>query len=545
MRKFIGIGVRALDSPDRMIAATSTGRDPAAWHVPDLGAWPRDDHHHHVAVVGAGIAGLSAGALLASRGCKVLVIEAHDRPGGNCTSWTRRVRIGDGSVRRFIFDAGVQDISGLGPDRPLRRLLAAVGADGRIGWRRVFHRYVQDGLCLDFPDDPTELESFLCRNFPDDARGITAFLAEIAAVYRDLHTSLDENNGSPPSGGTVDEMLSWSARHRHAARWMHRSYAEMLDAFISGGRLKHLFTTIAEYVTDQPERLTVGEMAPLFGYYLEGGFYPAGGSQKLADLLRTVIAENGGSVRLRTRAARFLIEDERVAGIVTASGVIHHARLVIANGDVFTAMTDLIGQWPLPSRYAQRMRALRRGPSAILASLALDFVPDLPARAFVSADGLHFGIGNPSVIDSSLAPPGCAALTLLCLLEEEESTRWFGLDKPAYRKAKEAFADRLIAAAETIIPGLREGILYRQTAAPPTFTRYTRAGNGNIYGAACGQWRPPVKSPVPGLLLAGAGCQNGPGVEAAVISGTASANLIKKPPDTGGPTKTHVMSAQT
>jgi phytoene dehydrogenase-like protein len=524
-----------------MIAATSIGRDPAAWHVPDLGTWPRDDNHHQVVVVGAGIAGLSAGALLAGRGCKVLVIEGHDRPGGNCTSWTRRVRGRDGSARRFIFDAGVQDISGLGPGRPLRRLLAAVGAEDRIGWRRVFHRYVQDGLCLDFPEDPAELENFLCRNFPDDAQGIAAFLAEIAAVYRDLHASLDENAGSPPSGGIVEEMLSWSKRHRHAARWMHRSYAEMLDAFMSGRPLKQLFTTIAEYVTDQPERLTVGEMAPLFGYYFEGGFYPAGGSQKLADLLRAVIERNGGRVRLRTRVARFLVENESVAGVVTTTGVIHRAPLVIANGDVTAALTDLIGQWPLPRRYAQRVRALRRGPSAVLVSLGLDFVPDLPARAFVSADNLHFGIGNPSVIDPSLAPPGCAALTLLCLLGEEESTGWFDMDKPAYRKAKEVFADRLIAATETIIPGLREGILYRQTAAPPTFTRYTAAGNGNIYGAACGQWRPPIKSPVPGLLLAGAGCQNGPGVEAAVISGIGCANLIKKPPDTGGPTK---MSAQ-
>jgi phytoene dehydrogenase-like protein len=221
-----------------------------------------------------------------------------------------------------------------------------------------------------------------------------------------------------------------------------------------------------------------------------------------------------------------LVEDERVAGVVTATGAIYRARLVIANGDVIAALTDLIGQCPLPSRYAQRIRALRRGPSAILVSLGLDFVPHLPARTFVSAEKLHFGIGNPSVIDPSLAPPGCAALTLLCLLSEEEATGWFGMDKPTYQKAKEVFADRLVSATETIIPGLRKGILYRQAAAPPTFTRYTRAGNGNIYGAARGQWRPPVKSPVPGLMLAGAGCQNGPGVEAAVISGIVSANLI-------------------
>jgi Transposase zinc-binding domain len=133
------------------------------------------------------------------------------------------------------------------------------------------------------------------------------------------------------------------------------------------------------------------------------------------------------------------------------------------------------------------------------------------------------------------APPGCAAMTLLCLLSEEEATRWFQKDRKAYLKSKDEFSDRLITSCETIIPRLSTGILYRQTAAPPTFTRYTLTRNGSIYGAARGQWCPAIKSPVPGLLLAGAGCQNGPGVEAAVISGMASANLIcgqakKRPP---------------
>jgi phytoene dehydrogenase-like protein len=527
-----------------MKTATILSRDPAAWHIPDLGPWPRDDHQHHVVIVGAGIGGLSAGALLASRGCKVLVIEAHDRPGGYCTSWTRRVRGRDGVVRCFVFDAGVQDISGLGPNRPLRRLLAALGAEDRIGWRRVVHRYVQDGLSLDFPEDAGELESILCRLFPAEAPGIAAFLAEIAAVFRDLYDSLDANGGSPPSGRSAEAMLSWSTQRRHAARWMHCSFTEMLEAFISNSRLQRLFTTIAEYITDRPERLTVGEMAPLFSYYFDGGFYPAGGSQKLSDLLRAIIEENGGKVRLRTRVARIMVEDGRVAGVVTAASAIHRAQVVIANGDVATTLSDLIGQFPLPSRYAQRMRALGRGPSAILVSLGLDFVPNLPARVFASTENLHFGIGNPSVIDASLAPPGCAALTLLCLLSEEESAAWFRMDRNVYRKSKEVFAEQLISATETIIPGLSRSILYRQTAAPPTFTRYTRASNGNIYGAARGQWCPSVKSPVPGLMLVGAGCQNGPGVEAAVISGVASANLIKSSARPEGPTQPSTAVAE-
>jgi all-trans-retinol 13,14-reductase len=115
-------------------------------------------------------------------------------------------------------------------------------------------------------------------------------------------------------------------------------------------------------------------MAPLFSYYFEGGFYPAGGSQKLANLLRAIIEENGGEVRLRTRVTQIRVEEGRVAGVFTTTGASHRAHVIISNCDVATTFYELTGQFPLPSRYAQRMRALRRGPSAILVSLGLDFV---------------------------------------------------------------------------------------------------------------------------------------------------------------------------
>jgi phytoene dehydrogenase-like protein len=200
--------------------------------------------------------------------------------------------------------------------------------------------------------------------------------------------------------------------------------------------------------------------------------------------------------------------------------------VVIANGDAVGTLKNLIDPSLLPRRYGQRARALRRGPSAILVNLALDVIPDLPTRVFFHNSELRFGLGNPSIIDSTLAPPGCAAVTLLCLIPEQEAAPWFEMDKRSYRVAKEAFADRLIAATETFVPDLTRRILYRETGAPPTFTRYTSALNGSIYGAARGQWCPAVKSPLPGLMLVGAGCQNGPGVEAAVISGMIAADLI-------------------
>ncbi len=147
-------------------------------------------------------------------------------------------------------------------------------------------------------------------------------------------------------------------------------------------------------------------------------------------------------------------------------------------------LTELLAPEHLPTTYADRVRAIRRGPSAVLVSLGLDTIPAQPARMFIREGGLEFGIGNPSVIDQTLAPPGHAALTILCLLSEEVASTWRRGDID-YRGRKTAFADHLIKVTErTVMAGLSQHIIYSEVASPATFSRYARSINGNIYGAA-------------------------------------------------------------
>jgi phytoene dehydrogenase-like protein len=513
--------------------ATADMKDPPmsslgswTWPIPDLGQWPDRPDRYHAIVIGAGIGGLTAAALLACRGYKVLVLEAHDRPGGCCSSWTRRVRRSDATQRYFVFDAGVQDISGLGPGGAVRSMLTELGAQNRLDWRRVRHRYILDGLCLDLSHDDAEFGTELRRLFPQEADGISALLEEIVAVYGEMRTA--HSGGVPALPQTASEAMGWPSCHPRSARWLGVTFVEMLATYVSNPNLKRLLTTIAEYVTDDPQRLSVMEMVPLFGYYFDGGYYPAGGSQRFANLLRGVIEAHGGRVELRCTVSKIVIDRGRAAGVVCISRRqerLLRAPIVLSNGDL-VCLTTLLDPALLPPRYLGRIRAINRGPSAVLVSLGLDRVPDLPARVFVSRNGLQFGIGNPSVIDGSLASPGCAAVTLLCVLPEAEKERWFGLERSAYSRAKVEIAERMLVAAASIIPNLRQQICYMQVAAPPTFSRYLRSAAGSIYGAARGQWTPPIKAPIPGLMLLGSGGQTGPGVEAVVIAGIGAANMI-------------------
>jgi phytoene dehydrogenase-like protein len=43
-----------------------------------------------IVIVGAGMAGLSAGCYASMNGYKATILEMHDKPGGLCTAWKRR-----------------------------------------------------------------------------------------------------------------------------------------------------------------------------------------------------------------------------------------------------------------------------------------------------------------------------------------------------------------------------------------------------------------------------------------------------------------------
>ncbi len=426
-----------------------------------------------------------------------------------------------------MFDAGVQDISGLGPKGPLRNLLNEIDAPEQIEWRRVRHLYWKNGIRVDAGTSAAAFVDNLRLLFEDERAAIEKFFIEMEAIFREMYADVAETGGIPRPPA-LSELRSWPERHRHMLRWMKTPFDDMLGAFFQNESIRKLLCTLSEYITDTPRNLLVADMAPLFGYYFDGGCYPAGGSQRFANLLTKAVRHRGGRILMRTGVERILIENGHVTGVTTSRKKSYFAPLVIANGDVVSMLTELVDPSYLPADYAKRITGLGRGPSAILLSLGLSTVLPLPPRIFIQQDGLEFGIGNPSVIDSSLAPKDHSSLTILCLLSEQDAALWHCRDG-TYQTRKETFAERLLAATEaSVIPDIRKHIVHCEIASPATFAAFTRTRNGNIYGAARNAWRPGLQSPVPGLMLVGGGTDVGAGIEAVVISGTRAANLISE-----------------
>ncbi|TWA67644.1 phytoene dehydrogenase-like protein [Azospirillum baldaniorum] len=500
---------------NRAVARRLAEREPYPWPAPAV-LGQKDG----VVVVGAGIGGLTAAALLAEAGVRVTVLEAHDRPGGYCSSWDRKVRLRDGTVGRFTFDAGVHDVSGTHPDGPVGHLLRTVGVADRVCWQPVTRGIVRDGALQPLPGDAEGLAALIAREHPGSAAGAAAFLEEMRGIYRDLYRGCAET-GLPHIPRDVAAMRAYPLECPQAFRWQDRGFLEMLEHFVPDAGARALLSSLTGYLSDRPERLGATRMAPIFGYVFDGGAYPEGGSQRLADALVEAIRAKGGEVRLRTPVRRILVEDGRAAGVETMDGERIAAAAVISNADARRTLLELVGEEHLPAGCAEHYRALRPSTSAFLVTLALDIRPDLPAMTFLRDDGIALAL--PSAHDASLAPPGCASLTLMRL--EPAGGTW-DRSAPDYREQKTREGEAMIATAATVIPDLERHILHRQEASAATFARYTLTTDGAIYGTDPAL---PAKSPVPGLLLAGGGVFPGPGVEACVISGRLAAEALVGP----------------
>jgi phytoene dehydrogenase-like protein len=306
---------------------------------------------------------------------------------------------------------------------------------------------------------------------------------------------------------------------------METPFGEMLDAHFRDPRLRQFLSSLTGYLSDRPDALTVGAMAPVFGYYFDGGFYPAGGSQSFADALAEVILQHGGQICLRTAVRRLHIQDGRAVGVKLASGEIHHAEAVISGADVRKTFLELVGREHLPEDFAGRVQGLEFSASAFEVFLGVDYEPEIAPITKVSLDGGKVEIAIPSKVDPRLAPPGHACLTLIRLVPPVEAITW-DRSAPDYSLRKRRGGEELISAAEKVMPGLREHIVWRQDGTPATCARYAWTTGGAIYGPAAHGWRPPNKTPIQRFYLAGAGVFPGPGIEAAVISGTLAADAV-------------------
>ena len=495
-------------------------------------------------IIGAGLGGLTAGAKLAVKGKKVLLVEQHKVPGGCATIYKRK---------DYKVEVGLHMIDGLDKTDPKRKLFQDLGVFDNVEFIRVpeFYRVLKSGIDIILPDDYEKAKDILVKKFPVEKDGINKYFKIILAIKK-------ESNLVPRKKWLM--LLSMPIlmfRLANLLKYEDFTVGQLLDSLFTNEDLKLVLLANFGYYSDDPYTMSLPYFAAGQGSYMSGGgYFIKGGSQVLSDYLASVIENNAGKVIYGHEVEEIIIEEGRAAGIryrnkkdKADNGNMAYAKKIIANAAIPNVIEHLVKDRVASDLLKKSIGSRQINPSILSVYIGFKKPPGEMVNTSYSTVLLHDEIINQnqlneyyygdfserslifadySQLDSGLAPEG-KALGVICTFDRIDD--WTELSRDQYKKRKDEVAQILIKRIEKIIPGINNQVDFYEVATPLTIKRYTLNPYGTPYGFShlpkqAGRHRPKIKSAVKDLYFASAWSEPGHGFSGAILSGNWCADHI-------------------
>jgi phytoene dehydrogenase-like protein len=473
--------------------------------------------HFDAIVIGSGMGGLTAAALLGRlHGQRVLVLERHYRAGGFTHTFAR--------PGGYHWDVGVHYVGELAEGSMTRDVMDVV-TGGRAQWQKMaepFERLRFPGLSFDIHGG--RFQEDLRQAFPAERAGIDAYFDAIdrAAAW----TTLSPMVGVLPGPAAALARLVGSGRQRLAKQ----TTAAWLAAHVKDPRLATLLGARWGDFGLPPSQSAFGMHAVIARHYLHGAWYPVGSASQLARGATEVIEAAGGQVRVRAEVQGVLVEQGRAVGVKLVGGEELRAPVIISDAGARNTYLKLVPpSVPLPFR--AQLEALPRSMAHVTVYLGLSQSPTSLGLAGENYwlhesldhdvlwngldDALQGTVRHAYLSFPSLKDPAATAHTAEIVLPMSYAPfapwaqgRWRNRGDE-YEGLKQRLAEAALAYVERHVPGLRELVRFTEVSTPISTEHFTAHPGGEIYGLPFSPARLELpwlgaKTPVPGLLLAGA-----------------------------------------
>ncbi len=493
-----------------------------------------------VAVVGAGLGGLSAAIRLASMGARVTVYEQQSLPGGKAGSETR------GAYR---FDTGP---SLLTMPYVIEELFGHAGADWtdylQVERLEVICNYFwRDGTRLHAYGDPERFAAEVEAKLGEPAGHVLAYLEYARRIHETaselfLWNSLHDRR-------TYLSRLFWSRLVRlgriDAMRSMHAANA----SFFRDPRLVQLFDRYATYNGSSPYKTPATLNIIPFVEYVQGGYVVNGGIHALPRALERLAAKLGVDIRYGERVDRIVTEAQRgrrgwkVRGVEVGATFVP-ADAVVSNVDVSVTYPQLLAD--------ETSKQLRRYRSFEPSSSGLVFYWGIRGEfPLLTVNNILFGSDYEAEFRSIFDERRCPDDPTIYINVTSKVTpsdapnngeNWFILVNAPYVDGQDWASESarvreiVIRRLDATLGGARsvEGMIEEAgVMTPEDIARRTMSYRGALYGISSNSRlaafaRHPNRSPdYAGLYFCGGSTHPGGGMPLAMLSGRIAANLIR------------------
>jgi len=458
-----------------------------------------------VAVIGAGIGGLTAGALLAKRGFSVDVYEQSAIAGG-CASTFRR--------KGFIFDVGATQVAGLEAGGIHQQIFRELEVDLPLA------SYCDPACAVYLPQettpiniwrDPQRWQAERMRQFPN-SEPFWQFLADLfARSWR-----FQQRNPVLPPRTVSDWWHLLKAMRWDTIATFPYTLATVGDALrgfgLAGDRRLKTFLDLQLKLYSQVDAEATALLyaattlslaqAPLGLFHLKGSM------QVLTDKLLEALHKWGGRLHTLHRVEAIEAKNPpqvKVHRLRTGESWWVPAHHVVANVTVQN-LVELTGS-ALPSGYRRKVASLPPASGAFVVYLGVDrsaIPPDCPPHLqflddYTAKRSLFVSVSQPD--------DGRAGADKATIIASEFTDPALWENSANYEELKQFFTERAIAQLGKFFH-LSGTIQHQEAATPRTFLRYTARHRGNVGGVGMrvsqfGLWGFANRTPLHHIWLVG------------------------------------------
>ncbi len=480
--------------------------------------------HYDAIVIGSGMGGLTTAALLSDLGWKVCVLEQHYTAGGFTHSYERN---------GYEWDVGVHYIGEVGAPTRSRKMFDYLSG-GKLKWAPMdpeYDRFYIGDKIFSAIAGKQAFRDNLVRQFPQQEGAIDAYL-KLLDRSGDALSAFGMSRGMPPLlRRFAKPWLAWKMRGA-----FRRKTWDVLSDLTSD---PDLIATLCGQWGDMgmpPRRSPFMAHAMIARHYLYGGYYPIGGSWRIAETIIPKIQAGGGEVFTYAKVDNILVEDDKVVGVAMKDGHRIACGCVISSAGVHNTFNHLLpGDVAERSGYQRRMKNVEPSVAHLGVYIGLKGTArelELPRTNFWIYPGNDYDaaldafmedpdadfpivyISFPSAKDPDYENrhPGTSTIEVVAPAPYEWFEKWrdatWGKRGADYEAFKEALGERLLEYVYDKLPQLRGKVDYHEVSTPLSTNWFGGYQRGELYGLAHTDermrqdWLGP-RTNIPGLWLTG------------------------------------------